>query len=130
MAHLGLRWSELAGLRVGDADLVRNLVFRAPRGGSLHNGNWRNRSGWYDATQALSSWRDDSHDLPQTFGAWRSAGADLRWTQKALRQVPKCAHQGVCGMNKAQAVIAIVALTWALVWSRLSESNRRPIHYE
>jgi len=21
-------------------------------------------------------------------------------------------------------------LTWALVWSRLSESNRRPIHYE
>jgi hypothetical protein len=34
------------------------------------------------------------------------------------------------GMNKAQVVIAIVALTWAFVWSRLSESNRRPIHYE
>ncbi len=34
------------------------------------------------------------------------------------------------GMNKAQAVIAIVALTWAFVESRLSESNRRPIHYE
>jgi hypothetical protein len=33
-------------------------------------------------------------------------------------------------MNKAQVVIAIVALTWAFVWSRLSESNRRPIHYE
>ncbi len=34
------------------------------------------------------------------------------------------------GMNKAQAVIAMVALTWAFVGSRLSESNRRPIHYE
>ena len=34
------------------------------------------------------------------------------------------------GMKKAQVVIAIVALTWAFVWSRLSESNRRPIHYE
>ena len=34
------------------------------------------------------------------------------------------------GMKKAQAVLAVVALTWAFVWSRLSESNRRPIHYE
>jgi hypothetical protein len=33
-------------------------------------------------------------------------------------------------MTKAQAVFAIMALTWAFVWSRLSESNRRPIHYE
>ncbi len=28
------------------------------------------------------------------------------------------------------AAVAIVALTWGFVWSRLSESNRRPIHYE
>jgi hypothetical protein len=33
-------------------------------------------------------------------------------------------------MEEAQAVIVVVALTWAFVWSRLSESNRRPIHYE
>jgi hypothetical protein len=34
------------------------------------------------------------------------------------------------GMKKAQALCAFVTLTWAFVWSRLSESNRRPIHYE
>ena len=34
------------------------------------------------------------------------------------------------GMKKARVVWAVVALTWAFVWSRLSESNRRPIHYE
>ncbi len=34
------------------------------------------------------------------------------------------------GMKIAQAMIAVVALTWALTWSRLTESNRRPIHYE
>ena len=33
-------------------------------------------------------------------------------------------------MKKAQAMCATVALTWASVRSRLSESNRRPIHYE
>ena len=31
-------------------------------------------------------------------------------------------------MKKAQVLCATVALTWAFVWSRLSESNRRPIH--
>ncbi len=34
------------------------------------------------------------------------------------------------GMKKAQAMCAGVALTWAFAWSRLTESNRRPIHYE
>ncbi len=33
-------------------------------------------------------------------------------------------------MRKAQAIAAMVALTWAFMVSRLSESNRRPIHYE
>ena len=37
---------------------------------------------------------------------------------------------GAWSMKKAQVLCATVALTWAFVWSRLSESNRRPIHYE
>ena len=40
------------------------------------------------------------------------------------------ATSGLAGMKKARVVWAVVALTWAFVWSRLSESNRRPIHYE
>lgn len=135
MAYLGLRWSELAGLRVGDVDLVRNrvriieratevggrldvdapksvasarqvaipeflrevlaarvdgrdrgdLVFPAPGGGHLRNGNWRNRSGWNEATQALGLAGLTPHDLRRTFGSLaRSAGADLRWIQKAM----------------------------------------------
>ena len=43
---------------------------------------------------------------------------------------PKCATKDLPGMKKARVVWAVVALTWAFVWSRLSESNRRPIHYE
>jgi len=103
MALLGLRWSELAGLKVSDVDLVRSrvrvveratevggrmdvsapksrasartiailpslrsvmenrvtgrpkasLVFPAPDGGSLRNGNWRRRAGWTAATREL-----------------------------------------------------------------------------
>ena len=33
-------------------------------------------------------------------------------------------------MRKAQAVGVILAPTWAFMVSRLSESNRRPIHFE
>ena len=103
MAYLGLRWSELAALKVSDVDLVRRrvrvveratevggkmdvsapksraskrhvaipallepslrsrlsgkphdaLVYSAPDGGYLRNGNWRSRSGWAAATREL-----------------------------------------------------------------------------
>lgn len=135
MALLGLRWSELAGLRVADVDLVRgrvrvveratevgghmdvsapksrasaravavpaslrpvlaarvadkagtDLVFTAPDGGYLRNGNWRTRSGWAEATTELGLVGVTPHDLRRTFGSLaRSAGADLRWIQKAM----------------------------------------------
>ena len=38
--------------------------------------------------------------------------------------------KSLLGIKKARVVVAVVALTWAFAWSRLSESNRRPIHYE
>lgn len=135
MAFLGLRWSELAGLRVADVDLTRGrvriveratevggrmdvsapksrashrsiavpaslrpmltertvgkpadaLVFPAPDGGYLRNGNWRHRSGWSDAVADLGLTGVTPHDLRRTFGSLaRSAGADLRWIQKAM----------------------------------------------
>lgn len=135
MGYLGLRWSELAALRVSDVDLVRNrvriveratevggrmdvsapksrasarqvaipaflrpvlisrvvgkqvddLVFPAPGGGYLRNGNWRNRSGWRAAVTELGLTDVTPHDLRRTFGSLaRSAGADLRWIQKAM----------------------------------------------
>lgn len=135
MALLGLRWSELAGLRVADVDLARgrvhvveratevggridvsapksrasaravavpaslrsvlaarvadkgpgDLVFTAPDGGYLRNGNWRARSGWAEATADLGLDGVTPHDLRRTFGSLaRSAGADLRWIQKAM----------------------------------------------
>ncbi len=135
MAFLGLRWSELAALRVADVDLPRArvriveratevgghmdvsapksrashrsvavpaslrpmlsgrvegrspdaLVFPAPDGGYLRNGNWRHRSGWSDAVASLGLVGITPHDLRRTFGSLaRSAGADLRWIQKAM----------------------------------------------
>ncbi len=135
MAFLGLRWSELAALRVADVDLTRArvriveratevggrmdvsapksrashravavpaslrpilaarmngrapdaLVFAAPDGGYLRNGNWRHRSGWSQAITELGLTGVTPHDLRRTFGSLaRSAGADLRWIQKAM----------------------------------------------
>jgi integrase len=135
MALLGLRWSELAALKVGDVDLVRRrvriieratevggrmdvsaskspasarsivvpaslvtmlsarvdgrsvdeLVFPAPGGGYLRNGNWRYRSGWKQATAELDLVGVTPHDLRRTFGSLaRAAGADLRWIQRAM----------------------------------------------
>jgi integrase len=135
MALLGLRWSELAALKVADVDLARSrvriveratevggrmdvsapksrasartigiapslrdmltarvagkkpdaLVFPAPDGGYLRNGNWRYRSGWVEATKALGLYGVTPHDLRRTFGSLaRSAGADLRFIQRAM----------------------------------------------
>jgi integrase len=135
MAYLGLRWSELAALKVSDVDLSRRrvriveratevggrmdvsapksraskrqvaipsllasnlearisgrksdeLVFRAPDGGYLRNGNWRSRKGWTHATRVLGLEGVTPHDLRRTFGSLaRSAGADLRWIQRAM----------------------------------------------
>lgn len=135
MAYLGLRWSELAALKVSDVDLARRrvrvveratevggrmdvaapksrasqrsvaiptvlstvlerrvvgkpadaLVFPAPDGGYLRNGNWRARSGWSTATKELGLEGITPHDLRRTFGSLaRSAGADLRWIQRAM----------------------------------------------
>ncbi|MDF2144660.1 site-specific integrase [Knoellia sp. p5-6-4] len=135
MAYLGLRWSELAALRVSDVDLQRRrvriveratevggrmdvsapksrasrrsvaipallepvlrqrtvdrgadeLVFPAPDGGYLRNGNWRSRSGWARATTQLGLEGVTPHDLRRTFGSLaRAAGADLRWIQRAM----------------------------------------------
>lgn len=135
MAYLGLRWSELAGLKVADVDLTRgrvriveratevagrmdvsapksrashraiaiptslrpmlsertigkapnSLVFPAPDGGYLRNGNWRYRSGWPQALADVGLTGVTPHDLRRTFGSLaRSAGADLRWIQKAM----------------------------------------------
>lgn len=135
MALLGLRWSELAALKVSDVDLARRrvrimeratevgghmdvsapksrasartvaippslwpmldarlrgkdpgaLVFPAPDGGYLRNGNWRRRCGWTEATTQLGLAGVTPHDLRRTFGSLaRSAGADLRWIQKAM----------------------------------------------
>jgi integrase len=135
MAYLGLRWSELAALKVSDIDLTRRrvriieratevggrmdvaapksvasrrsvaipallepvlvarvygkshdeLVFTAPDGGYLRNGNWRSRSGWDRATRELGLGGVTPHDLRRTFGSLaRSAGADLRWIQRAM----------------------------------------------
>ncbi|HYN30586.1 MAG TPA: tyrosine-type recombinase/integrase [Dermatophilaceae bacterium] len=135
MALLGLRWSEMAALKVADVDLDRGrvrvveratevggrmdvsapksrasaravgipasfqgplaarvagkpstaLVFPAPDGGYLRNGNWRHRSGWVQATRDAGLDGVTPHDLRRTFGSLaRKAGADLRYIQKAM----------------------------------------------
>ena len=135
MALLGLRWSEMAALKVADVDLGRSrvrvveratevggrmdvaapksrasartiaippslrgvlearitnqtadaLVFPAPDGGYLRNGNWRYRSGWVEATKELGLAGVTPHDLRRTFGSLaRAAGADLRFIQRAM----------------------------------------------
>jgi integrase len=62
-----------------------DLVFPTPGGGYLTNGNWRNRSGWRAAVMELGLTGVTPHDLRRTFGSFaRSAGADLRWIQKAM----------------------------------------------
>ncbi len=134
MAYLGLRWSELAALKVADVDLGRRrvhvveravevggridvgapksrasnryvaipqllmpsltariegkpadaLVFPSPEGSYLRNGNWRHRSGFNEAVAALGL-DITPHDLRRSFGTLaRSAGADLRFIQKAM----------------------------------------------
>lgn len=135
MALLGLRWSELAALKVSDVDFERGrvrvvaratevggrmdvsapksrasarsvgippslrdvlerraqgrvpdaLVFSAPDGGYLRNGNWRHRSGWTSALKANGLEGTTPHDLRRTFGSLaRRAGADLRYIQRAM----------------------------------------------
>lgn len=134
MAYLGLRWSELAALRVADVDLARrrvhvveratevdgrldvsqpkskasnryigipamvadlleqrirgkqlaDLVFPSPEGSHLRVRNWRRRSGFDSAREALGIVATP-HDLRRTFGSLaRMAGADLRFIQKAM----------------------------------------------
>ncbi|MFJ4759524.1 tyrosine-type recombinase/integrase [Kocuria marina] len=62
-----------------------DLVFSSPEGGYLRNGNWRNRSGWFDAVAELGLDGITPHDLRRSFGSLaRMAGADLRWIQKAM----------------------------------------------
>ena len=62
-----------------------DLVFPAPEGGHLRNGNWRSRSGWERAIESLDLDGVTPHDLRRTFGSLaRLAGADLRWIQKAM----------------------------------------------
>src|SRR5690606_9644400 len=58
------------------------LVFPAPDGGYLRNGNWRHRSGWTAALKATGLEGVTPHDLRRTFGSLaRKAGADLRYIQ-------------------------------------------------
>lgn len=123
MAYLGLRWSELAALKVADVDLTRRrvhvveralevggrvdvappksqasnrhiaipallldrlasrvegktadqLVFPAPGGGYLRNGNWRKRSGFNDTAAALGL-VVTPHDLRRTLRVTGSGG--------------------------------------------------------
>lgn len=62
-----------------------DLSFPAPEGGHLRNGNWRARSGRDKAIESLGLEGVTPHDLRRTFGSLaRLAGADLRWTQKAM----------------------------------------------
>ena len=135
MALLGLRWSELAALKVADVGFDRSrvrvieratevggrmdvsapksrasarsigippslravleartegravdaLVFPAPDGGYLRNGNWRYRSGWSAALKATGLVGVTPHDLRRTLGSLaRKAGADLRYIQRAM----------------------------------------------
>lgn len=61
------------------------LVFPAPDGGYLRNGNWRHRSGWMAALKATGLEGVTPHDLRRTFGSLaRKAGADLRYIQRAM----------------------------------------------
>lgn len=134
LAYLGLRWSELAALRVEDVNLARRrvhvvqratevdgridvdqpksraghryvpipnrlvpaleermsgrgreaLVFASPQGDFLRVRNWRRRSGYDLAVEALAL-DVTPHDLRRTFGSLaRMAGADLRFIQKAM----------------------------------------------
>jgi hypothetical protein len=48
----------------------------------------------------------------------------------ASNMAKNMATKALVDMNRAQALRATTALTWAFTVSRLSESNRRPIHYE
>jgi hypothetical protein len=64
--------------------------------------------------------------LPRRPSSVQHAG-DGHGNPQCAQSVPSKAGPG---LKKARAVTAVVALTWAFVRSRLSESNRRPIHYE
>jgi integrase len=83
MTYLGLRWSELAALRVADVDLVRRRVHVVERatevGGRVDVAAPKSRaSNRYVAVPGL---------LLPMLGArieGRAADADLRWIQKAM----------------------------------------------
>ncbi len=61
------------------------LVFPAPDGGYLRNGNWKRQVKWADVTKSLGLEGITPHDLRRTYGSLaRLAGADLRFIQKAM----------------------------------------------
>ena len=132
-------------------------LFHAPQGGPLSEGNWRRSVRWSAAMKAIGVPTLRVHDLRHTAASvWLGSGADPKVVQRILGHASAAMTMDLYGHVIDQnlwdaakklggttgAPKAIEAgneeppgrgdwvLTWGCGWSRLSESNRRPCHYE
>ncbi len=132
-------------------------LFSAPRGGPLSEANWRRSVGWTAAKKATGHTTLRPHDLRHTAASvWLGVGADPKVVQRVLGHATASMTMDLYGhlidQNLWDAAKRLGGTTGGTKRdreqqesprrrsargmtcdderSRLSESNRRPIHYE
>ncbi len=135
-------------------------LFGAPGGGPLHECNWKRSIDWSAATKAIGMPTLRVHDLRHTAASvWLAAGADPKVVQRILGHASVAMTMDVYGHlvdhNLWEAAKRVTGATGdttgtfsgtqmevtevadegpacdlGCAMSRLSESNRRPSHYE
>ncbi|MBM6405537.1 site-specific integrase [Phycicoccus sp. CSK15P-2] len=142
--------------RWADGRAADEWLFAAPEGGPLSESNWKRSIGWARATDAIGRPTLRPHDLRHTAASiWLGAGADSKVVQRILGHASAAMTMDLYGhlvdKNLWEAADRVGGtpgtrgrrgerkgpldrdrggLTCCAAWSRLSESNRRPIHYE
>jgi hypothetical protein len=119
----------------------------------LRVSNWKRSVNWSESTAAIGVPRLRVHDLRHTAASvWLGSGADPKAVQRVLGHATASMTMDLYGHlidgNLWEAARRLGGtsggggritrwsqrpdpdLTWASAWSRLSESNRRPSHYE
>ena len=132
-------------------------IFAAPAGGPLSESNWKRSVAWVAATEAIGRPGLRVHDLRHTAASlWLASGADPKVVQRVLGHASAAMTMDLYGhlidqnlWDAADRIGGTIGgtqagpghaqgprercpegLTCGVAWSRLSESNRRPIHYE